>query len=450
MSSGNDRTPKRVLIVGCTAFAGLPSVGWNEQVVPNLPDYDLIVVSAAHIDEDFLKVAEDDYFCKMRKALVQFLHSGGKLVVLVSREIGVDRAGRYPDHISSADWCLIAYATPDEGGESIVWKSKLYESYLQKMATWSFYIDIPRDCLREELTNYYGSPRETRYRVPSDPFLESRYGRMLAGMCRVEVTDPRKQSDGYRSWNVYPASPDLTTGPIVFLPLIDGIPAEEALSQILLEEIGYVASSPEPDWARKIDMPLVADLTMQVSIAKGLIADERQKIERLEAQIREICSFRRLVYATGCELEGILRLSLERLGARVTPAKYSQEEYVLEFDGRMHLLEVKGVTKSISLAHVRQLNDYLLRYQEETGSECKGILFGNPWRDIPLERRGTEAAPEFPDNVVKRATEWNISLVSSKLFLGAFIKTLKDPSLSTQVLREVTTARGLAEFKGIL
>jgi hypothetical protein len=64
--------------------------------------------------------------------------------------------------------------------------------------------------------------------------------------------------------------------------------------------------------------------------------------------------------------------------------------------------------------------------------------------------RGTEATPEFPDNVVKRATEWNISLVSSKLFFSAFLRTLNDPSLSSQVLTDVTTGNGVVEFKGIL
>lgn len=194
-------------------------------------------------------------------------------------------------------------------------------------------------------------------------------------------------------------------------------------------------------------MPFVADLRNQVYKAEGSIANEKRKIEQLTAEIDEICSFRRLLYATGRELESILRTSLERLGAKVSPAKYSEEEYILEVDGRLHLVEVKGVTKSISLTHLRQLNDYLLKYQEETGNECKGILFGNSWRNNPPGMRGTEAAPEFPDNVVKRAEEWGISLVSSKSFFDAFVGALKDASVSRQVLAVLTTARGLAEFK---
>ena len=241
MSSGSDTPPKRALMVGCTAFAGLDSVAWAQQVVPNLPDYDLIFVSVPHINEDFLNIAEGVYLREMRVALVRFLHSGGKLVVLVPDHIEVKRSEKYPEHVSNSDWCPISYATPHEVGESIVRKSKMYESYLQKMTTWSFYMGIPSDCLTRELTDFYGSTGDTRYHVQLDSFLESRYGRVLAGKCYVEVRAARERSNDWNTWREYPKLPDVTTGQIVLLPLIDGISAEEALAQILREEIGYSA-----------------------------------------------------------------------------------------------------------------------------------------------------------------------------------------------------------------
>lgn len=447
MSSGNDRTPERALIIGCKAFSGLDSAAWTDLAVPNIPDYDLVVVSVPHINEDFLKAVEGDFLRDIRAALVQFIHSGGKLVVLACNRFTVKRPEKYPEYVSNTDWCPISYRTPQEAGRSIVWKSKRYASYLQKMAAWSFYLTIPSDCLTRELTNFYGPTHETRYQVPFEPFLENRYRRVLAGECHVQVTRARTQSSDYHTSRVYPDSPDVTTGRVVLLPLVDGVSAEEALAEILREEVGYSATSPEPDWARDIEMPYVADLRNQVSRAEAAIADEKRKIEQLNAQISDICSFRRLLYATGRELESIVRASFERLGAKVSPAKYSEEEFILEIDGQVFLVEVKGVAKSISLTHLRQLNDYLLKYQEETGRDCKGILFGNAWRNNPPGMRGTEDTPEFPDNVIKRAEQWRISLVSSKSFFEAFVRTLTNPSLSRQVLTVLATATGAAEFK---
>jgi hypothetical protein len=137
---------------------------------------------------------------------------------------------------------------------------------------------------------------------------------------------------------------------------------------------------------------------------------------------------------------------LEYLGAKVNPAKYAQEEYVLEIDGKEFLIEVKGVSKSITLTHLRQLTDYLLKYQEDMGKDCKGILFGNAWRLLPQDQRGTEETPEFPENVVKRAEQLNISLVSSRAFFAAVMNALRDKSLSQNILGKIISGNGVVFF----
>lgn len=445
MSSENSRTPSRLLILGCTSFAGFDSIRWEDKVVPNIPDYDLVIVSVPHITEDFLKSVDDDFLKEMRRALVRFLHSGGKMVVLVSANFTVQRPSKYPEQISSNDWCLIIYTTPDEAGKSIVRKQEMYSSYLNKMSDWSFYLNIPQRALTNELTDFYGPTHNTKYKVSLEPYIENRYGRVLAGHFHVEIRREQKHSSSYgQTWTDYPESPDVTTGTIVLLPLIDRISPEEALAKILQEEVGFSLASPEPDWALRIEMPGVPELVRQVEAAQERIGIEASKVEVLNAQIADIHSFRRLLYSTGPELEAIVKRSLEQLGATVSPAKYAQEEYILEYDGEEFLIEVKGVAKSISLAHLRQLYDYVLKYQEDTGKECKGILFGNAWRNTPPEMRGTEDTPEFPDNVVRRAEQWVVSLVSARAFFEAFVRTLEAPELSNDLLAALTRSRGVA------
>jgi hypothetical protein len=157
-------------------------------------------------------------------------------------------------------------------------------------------------------------------------------------------------------------------------------------------------------------------------------------------------AFRRLLYASGAELEDIVRKSFELLGATVLPAKYAQEEYILHVGGQEFLMEVKGVSKSISLTHLRQLSDYMLRYQEETGKESKGILLGNAWRHMPPDMRNKEETPEFPDNVVKRAEQLGISLVSSSILLGSVLHVLKKEVEAARILSIMTTTIGVLRF----
>jgi hypothetical protein len=420
-------------------------VRWEDEKVPNIPDYDLVIVSAPHITENFLKSVDNQFLRDLRRSLLQFLHSGGKMVVLVSANFRVKRRSKHPDYVDSNDWCPITYATPEEAGESIVRKQEIYSSYLNKMSEWSFYMAIPRDCLTSELTNFYGQTHKTDYKVPLEPYLENRYGRALAGELHIEVRRRQERSHAYRgSSYYYPETPDVTTGKIVLLPLIERIAPEEALAEILQEEVGVSLTSPEPDWALGIEMPGVPDLVRQVEKAQAQIAAETKRVETLDEEIAEIQSYRRLLFGSGPELETTVKRSLELLGATVSPSKYGQEEYILEFGGQEFLMEVKGVAKSISLTHLRQLNDYLLKYQEDTGRECKGILFGNAWRTAPPEMRGTEDRPEFPDNVVKRAEQWGISLVSAKSFFEAFVKALQTPDLSNDLLATITRSSGLA------
>jgi hypothetical protein len=441
------RTPKRTLVLGCTAFLGVDSVNWTDQVIPNLPDYDLVVVSVPHITEAFLMSVKGDYLVGLRKSFVRLLDSGGKVVVLVSAAFTVQRPSQFPDHVSNNDWSPIKYITPQEAGKSIVSRRDAYEPYLKAMSEWSFYIAIPRDCLSRELTDYFGSTSKTKYDLPLVPYLENRYGRVLAGEFRVEVRLERVRGDDLEGFRrAYSPEPDVTTGEVVLLPLVGKASPEEALARILHEEIGLSVESPEPDWARAIQMPGVAERSQRVAEARAQIERGLKLVDGLEMEIAGICSFRRLLYGTGYELEAIVKTSLEKLGATVSPSKYSQEEYILEFKGREFLMEVKGVAKGIALSHLRQLNDYLLKFQEDTGRECKGILFGNAWRNMPPEMRGTEDTQEFPDNVVRRAEQWGVSLVSSTAFFPAFVKALENPGLADDLLVKMTTSTGVASF----
>jgi hypothetical protein len=436
-----NNAPERLLMIGYIGFPGIESVSWTDQVVPNIPDYDCVIISVPHITKRFLKSVSRQFFNKMKQALVRFLHSKGRMVVLVSPKVTVKRE---PNEISNLDWCPISFNTPGEAGKSIVVKSQMYKGYLSKMGNWSFYFSIPNNCLGRELTDFYGSAHDTRYEVPLNPYLESRYARVLAGECSVEIWKDKKPTGVRR----YPRneSPAFTTGNIVLLPLLDRISPEEALLDILSAEIGYSGAIPEPDWTQDIEMPFVADLMKQVSEAESVIASEKRKIDDIGKRISEINSFRRLLYSTGPDLEDVVKKTFEHLGAKVSPAKYSQEECILEIDGHEFLMEVKGVSKSVSLTHLRQLNDYLLKYQEDTQKECKGILFGNAWRNLPPDMRRTEETHEFPENVVKRAEQWGISLVSSKAFFDAFLKSLLDISFSRSILDSVTNANGIARF----
>ena len=52
----------------------------------------------------------------------------------------------------------------------------------------------------------------------------------------------------------------------------------------------------------------------------------------------------------------------------------------------------------------------------------------------------------FPDNVVKRAEQWGISLISSLTLFDAVLKVLADETKAKDILVSITTAKGIAHI----
>jgi hypothetical protein len=313
------------------------------------------------------------------------------------------------------------------------------------MQGWDYYLFIPSDCLRSELTNFYGSTYDTKYNTPCTPIVVNRYEKVLAGRYYIEIRHQRNKSSGYSSYKEYPEEPDTVTGELVLLPRISGIDNREAVSIVLQ----YITGKPQrriaPEWCDTLVVPGVPELVKQVQDRRYRIDTMRKEIGELENETSRLNDYKRLLFGSGAELETIVASSFAELGGSVTPAKYSQEEFILTFRGSEYLVEVKGVSKSIALTHLRQLNDYLLKYQENTGRICKGILFGNAWRALPPGDRDTNDKPNFPANLVTRAEQWNIALVSSTAFYSAFMEFLKSGN-GDALLMAMVDQQGIVQF----
>ena len=439
---------RRYLVIGSSGYRGVDSVDWQSNSLPNIVDYDTVIVDVRSLDEDTLKVVSHNFLVEIRTQLIRLLDSDGEIIVLTDFRHTDHRPNSYPERIDNYDWCPIDIGIADESGETIVVKNSRLQGYLSRLKDWPYYLFIPNECLSRELTKYYGSTYNTKYQLPLSPFLTNRYDKVLAGTCRIEIRHEKTESDEWTTYKTYPTDADKVTGEIVLLPLLPDFDPKQAVGLILEELIGATVRTEAPDWTDSIDIPGVEEINRDIAIRRKGISDLFGEIEDLDSRRRELLDFKRLLFASGADLEEVVDKSLTALGGMVTPAKYGEEEYILEFDGQEHLIEVKGVSKSITLGHLRQLNDYLLKYEEETGRECKGILFGNAWRHDPPDQRETKDKPEFPDNVVKRATQWQISLVSSTRFFAAFSAYLSDTFQGKALLQCLTSANGVADFAG--
>jgi hypothetical protein len=239
--------------------------------------------------------------------------------------------------------------------------------------------------------------------------------------------------------------PDHLTGDIILLPRISGIDNRKAVSLVLQEITGLHQQTLPPEWADKLIVPGVTDLIAQIDGKLQQTRALETEISLLNQNVDTLNEYKRLLYATVSELANVVERCFKELGGQVIQAKYSEEDFVLIYGGTEYLVEVKGASKSIALSHLRQLNSYLLKYEEDKDQSCKGILFGNAWCTLPPHDRGEPEHPVFPDNVKKRAEQYDVALVSSIDFYQAFMGFLEHCQ-GGSILDAVTTQKGTVKF----
>ena len=76
---------RRYLVIGSSGYRGVDSVDWQSTALPNIVDYDTVIVDVRSLDEDTLKVVSHNFLLEIRTQLIRLLDSGGEIIVLTYR-----------------------------------------------------------------------------------------------------------------------------------------------------------------------------------------------------------------------------------------------------------------------------------------------------------------------------------------------------------------------------
>ncbi len=241
----------------------------------------------------------------------------------------------------------------------------------------------------------------------------------------------------------------IVLGRFIVLPWLEDIDDRRAVNLLLEDMLELPQETLPPEWADTVPMPLIGGLRSDIEQRRKSITQLEKEIEERLKEIADLEVFKKLLYVGGHELESLFAKCLEMCGATISEARYSDEEFVLEYKGEIYLIECKGVAKSIARAHVVQLLGYLSKFEENEGRSGKGILFGNGWKDLPPSERNLKDSVIFPDNVVKSATSNDIALVSSVGFFQLFCRFLAGEVTGDAILDHITSAVGVVTFPGL-
>lgn len=427
-SNTGEMKEMKTLVVGSLRYEHVTSILWAKLASVNILDFDIILLFLPSLDIATVHAIGTGELFKLQRTFAQYLASDGELIVL--------GAPPFPDDSNDQWlWCPVPLVSLAQKGDTVEIRGDKFPNILSRLKSWDCVYQIhphnPGQILAMVLSN--GLANLT---FECTPYAQNRAGGVLAARYTYFTSIRR---DERHDW----------PGSVTVLPHFPSDEPHSVVATTLVDILGKPQSEGAPEWLSSIPMPSVTPIDLRVAELRQEISNlENEVKQQLEEKVR-LESFKRLLYISSFEFEDLIAECLGLLGATIKPARYSQEEFVMEWEGAVFLAECKGVSKSISLAHLRQVQDYVLKYEEDEGTAGKGILFGNAWRDLPPGERNTNDRPIFPGNVIERAQQLGVALVSSIDFFYAFSRFLNKEVSGKKILSTITNANGMTDLSNL-
>ncbi|MCI0561825.1 MAG: hypothetical protein MN733_25340, partial [Nitrososphaera sp.] len=366
--------------------------------------------------------------------LLKLLGSKGEVYAIGIPEVRIHfGAGRATDtQMTNYWWCPLPIEIVPEDGETLQIEDVMFSRYLEKVKQWHFIIQPSQfPAALEWIAVQYNN----KYHVTLDQraLATNRYGPSLAAQFRYQLHRRDLEEGGYSML------PEGVSGPLTLLPLPSEVNDRDAINIILEDFYGLPQKTLPPEWVDQIAMPGSATLREEKNRKQYDVERLTHEIHQIDERFSQLNTYKQLLYETGIRLEEICKQVLNELGGVILPAEASQEDFIVEFEGQRAIVEVKGNTKSISLADLSQLGRYREDYAITHGAEIKGILLGNAWRLLPLNER---IRADFPTDVVAYAMKREIALVNTVALYLAHCAVIEGRVESKHIMHRLFGAVG--------
>lgn len=414
---------KKILILGAKGFTKVHCHDWGDENLPNIPDYNNVIINVVSLTN---KITTEAFIQdNIRKGLDTLLDSNGTLVAIgcpAQRTPIYEIEGEqkiFSGHQTNYDWCPIKLNITNESGTSVEFNNPYFKEYFKNIRKWSYHFELPA---KHKYDNVHLG---VRY------YSKNRYGKYLAGII-----------------NYFISGQDWKSGDFIFLPCPTEITDIEAINFILEKLFNVYQKTPPPEWTQPIEVPGLGNIQKNIESNLQRIRQISEETDKLKEKKAELINYRGLLYETGSALEEIIRKVFTKLGYKPKPPIF-REEYIVEYDDKVGIIECKGNKKSIKRDDFRQLLDYITQYDLEGKFESKGILIGNAWRLKPLKERNKSETPIFPkgkDGIIDIAAKQNIALVSTIDIFNVFCKFLEGKIRGKDIMEKIFSAKGVVNF----
>ena len=156
--------------------------------------------------------------------------------------------------------------------------------------------------------------------------------------------------------------------------------------------------------------------------------------------LNEISEYKHLITETGSSLENIVRKVLLELDFHLEEVEANRTDIIGKYKEISVVFEIKGLTKSAGERNAAQLEKWISEYYVKTGTNPKGVLLVNAFRNKPLAER-TELV--FPEQMLKFSISREHCLTSSTQFLCLLIECKTNKKNKDKIIREFLETIGV-------
>ena len=456
---------KKILILGAKDFPSVACYDWGEGDLPNIADHDVVIINVISLTENLSIInfnILDNILNNIKSALLKFLDSKGTLYAMACplKRVLALKTLRLPlkeetkenkSEIDNYQWSPIPLEVKNEEGDTVEIKDKSFEDYFKYVKKWYFTIkpaitSLPKDAFEDYDQDLIIANIETS-NVIMVKIATDRRGRAIAAKFYYQrkIIARRTPSEAYESVIAQ------KSGDFILLPLPTEIDDREAINYVLEKCLRVFQKAPPPDWAIKFSVPRLDKIESKLQKIENKINALNKERSEYEKQKTELESYRELLYETGIPLQEIVRKVFTKLGYPPKPPKFG-EEYIIEFNNTIGIIECKGVTKSISRRDFRQLLDYVKDYETEpdlSNIKVKGILIANAWRNLKPEDRETKDRTIFPaggGGVIEIAKKHHMALLNTIDLFNIFCKFLDGTIEAKKILETIFKTEGIVKF----
>ncbi len=230
------------------------------------------------------------------------------------------------------------------------------------------------------------------------------------------------------------------TGAITFLPPPTKITSTEAIEVLVNSIVGVEIKENEPEWSKKIEMPLVKKLIEQVSAENRIIEASTKNIKGLNLEKMEIEKHKKLLWTFNITLENAVRDALLLLGFQEVRQGRSKEleDLVIDFKTNKEyihgIIEVKGREGKTSLADMNQSDKWVKQYRVQENKKVKGIFLSNQFRRT--EEPESKLRLKFEPNEIEFAKDFNLCVLPSVELFKAVVAVLNGKKIPRELIEK--------------